>query len=116
MSTDARSDDVLELLGNERVREILAATSDAQLSASELSERSDVAVSTIYRRVEDMLAHDLLVEGTRIEADGSHHSVYRANVDRVDVAVADGHIDVKLHVREDAARRFSRLWSDIRET
>lgn len=116
MSTDDRSDELLELLGHERVRQILAATSRDVKSAKELSEECDVAPSTIYRRVEDMLAADLLVERTRIEADGSHHSVYEANIDHLDVDIDDGTIDVSVHVREDAAQRFSRIWSDIRES
>lgn len=116
MSTDDSADELLELLGEERVRQILAATSREPLSAKELSEECDVALSTIYRRVEDMIANDLLVEGTQIEGDGSHHSVYEANIDHLDVAVKDGTIAVKMHVREDAAKRFSRIWSDIRDT
>ena len=115
MSTDDRSDELLELLGQERVRQILAATSRDPKSAKELSEECNVALSTIYRRVEDMIAGDLLVERTRIESDGSHHSVYEANVDHIDVDI-DGTIDVSVHVREDAAQRFSRIWSDIRES
>lgn len=116
MSTDDRSDELLELLGQERVRQILAATSRDPRSAKELSEECDVALSTIYRRVEDMVASDLLVERTRIESDGSHHSVYEANIDHLDVDIDDGTIDVSVHVREDAAQRFSRIWSDIRES
>lgn len=116
MSTDHRADELLDLLGEERVRQILAATSRDPLSAKELSEECDVALSTIYRRVEDMVANDLLVEQTQIETDGSHHSVYEANVDHVDVDIEDGTIDIKMDVREDAAQRFSRIWSDIRDT
>ncbi len=116
MSDDDHSDELLELLGRERVREILAATSRAPKSAKELSEECDVAPSTIYRRVEDMIARDLLVERTRIESDGSHHSVYEANIDHLDVDIDDGTIDVSIHVREDAAQRFSRIWNDIRES
>ena len=116
MSNDDHSDELLELLGQERVRQILAATSRDARSAKELSEECDVALSTIYRRVEDMIASDLLVEQTRIESDGSHHSVYEANVDHLDVDIEDGTIDVSVHVREDAAQRFSRIWSDIRRS
>ncbi|AGN00837.1 transcription regulator [Salinarchaeum sp. Harcht-Bsk1] len=115
MSTDGTSD-LLDLLGEARNREILAATSRETLSAKELSEECDVALSTIYRRVDEMVEHDLLVERTRIESDGSHHSVFDANVDRVGVDVGDGTIEVSLHVREDAAERFSRIWSHIRGT
>lgn len=116
MSTDHRADELLDLLGEERVRQILAATSRDPLSAKELSEECDVALSTIYRRVEDMVANDLLVEQTQIETDGSHHSVYEANVDHVDVDIENGTIDIKMDVREDAAQRFSRIWGDIRDT
>ena len=116
VSRDEASDDLLELLGQERVRQILAATSREPMSAKALSSECEVARSTIYRRVEDMLDSDLLVERTRIESDGSHHSVYEANVDHLDVDIEDGAIDVRVHVREDAAQRFSRIWSDIRET
>lgn len=111
-----RSEELLDLLGEERVREILAATSREPLSASDLSEVCDVAPSTIYRRVETMIETDLLIERTRIEPDGSHHSVYEANVDHLDVDIDDGAIAVKVHLREDAAQRFSRIWRDIRET
>ncbi len=116
MSTDVRSDELLELLGRERVRQILAATSREPLSARALSGELDVARSTIYRRVEEMVDNDLLVERTRIEPDGSHHSVYEANVDHLDVDIVDGRIEVSVHVREDAAQRFSRIWNDIRDT
>jgi predicted transcriptional regulator len=116
VSTDHRADELLDLLGEERVRQILAATSRDPLSAKELSEECDVALSTIYRRVEDMVANDLLVEQTQIETDGSHHRVYEANVDHVDVDIEDGTIDIKMDIREDAAQRFSRIWSDIRDT
>lgn len=116
LSKDDSAVELLELLGNERVRQILAATSREPLSAKELSEECDVAPSTIYRRVEEMVANDLLVERTQIEADGSHHSVYEANVDHLDIDIEDGTIDIRMNVLENAARRFSRIWSDIRDT
>ena len=116
MSTDDSDDELLELLGQRRVRQVLAATSREPMSAKELSDECDVALSTIYRRVEDMVDHDLLVERTQIEPDGSHHSVFATNIDHLDVDIDDGVIDVSVRVREDAARRFSRIWSDIRDT
>lgn len=116
MSRDDGAEELLDLLGEERFRQILSATSREPLSAKELSEECDVALSTIYRRVEDMVANDLLVERTQIEADGSHHSVYEVNIDRLEVDVEAGTIDVTMHVREDAAQRFSRIWSEIRDT
>ena len=116
MSTNISSEELLELLGERRVRQILAATSREPRSAKELSDECEVALSTIYRRTEDMVEQNLLVEQTEIEADGSHHSVYKANVDHLDIDIEDGSIEVSVHVREDAAQRFSRIWNDIRGT
>lgn len=116
MSTNDHADEVLELLGEQRVRQILAATSREPHSAKELSEACDVAPSTIYRQVEDMVANDLLIERRQFEADGSHHSVYESNVDHLDVDIDDGTIDVNVRVREAASKRFSRIWNDIRDT
>lgn len=116
MSTESGSEELLELLGQERVRQILAATSREPLSAKELSEECNVARSTIYRRVEEMIDRDLLVERTQLTADGSHHSVYEANITHLDVGIEDGDIEVGVHLREDAAQRFSRIWREIRET
>lgn len=115
MSTAPEAERLLELLGERRVRQILVATSREAMSARELSEECDVALSTIYRRVDDMIATDLLVEKTAIESDGSHHSVYEANVDHLAVDIDDGEIDVTMHLDEDAAQRFTRVWRDIRK-
>ncbi|MFB6195459.1 MAG: ArsR/SmtB family transcription factor [Haloplanus sp.] len=107
---------LLGLLGDEYIQGILAATSRSPMSAKELSDELDADVSTIYRRVDDMLDHDLLVERTRIVEDGSHHSVYEAKVDHVDVDIEDGDLVVEMEVRESPSERFTRIWDDIRET
>jgi predicted transcriptional regulator len=108
--------EVLDLLGEDLVREILLATSQEPMSAKELAAECDVDPSTIYRRVDLMTDRDLLTERTHIEADGSHHSVYELNIEHVDVDITAGRIDVGIEIREDAAKRFSRIWDDLRET
>lgn len=117
MSDPAPADgtDLLSLLGDEYVQEILVATDGRAKSARELSEELDAARSTIYDRTERMVEHGLLVERTRIVADGSHHSVFETNVDHLDVDVVDGELEVSVERRESAAERFTNIWSDIRE-
>lgn len=106
---------VLELLSDEHVQAILAATSREAMAARELSEEIDADISTIYRHTDDMVEQDLLVERTRIVEDGSHHSVYEANVEHVAIDVADGEFVVRVKERESPAERFTRIWDDIRE-
>ncbi|MFB6085010.1 MAG: helix-turn-helix domain-containing protein [Halorientalis sp.] len=109
-------DEVLALLGDEYAREILVATSRESMSAKQLSEELDVDISTVYRRVDELLEQDLLVEKTRIAEGGSHHSIYEPKIDHVDVDIDDGDLAVDIHVRESAAERFTRIWDDIRNT
>ncbi|WP_436923089.1 ArsR/SmtB family transcription factor [Halosimplex amylolyticum] len=110
------SDSVLSLLGDEYVREILSATSRERQSVKELADRCDVALSTVYRRLEEMEAYGLVAEETAIAPDGSHHSVYVAAVDHLDVEVDDGRIEVALTSHDTPSERFTRIWEDIRET
>jgi hypothetical protein len=42
-------------------------------------------------------------------------AVDEASSPRLVPEIGDGTIDVSVHVREDAAQRFSRIWNDIRE-
>ncbi|MFB6254692.1 MAG: transcriptional regulator [Halobacteriaceae archaeon] len=106
---------LLALLGDEYVQAILAATSDTAKSADSLSEELGVAHSTIYRRVEEMLVYDLIVERTRVMEDGSHHSVYKANIDHLDIRLESGDFRVEVETRETPAERFTTIWEDIRE-
>lgn len=106
---------VLSLLGDEYVQQILVATSGAPKSAKQLGDELDVAPSTVYDRTERMVAHDLLVERTRIVEDGSHHSVYQGNVDHLDIDIDDGELVVGVQTRETPAERFTAIWEDIRE-
>jgi predicted transcriptional regulator len=107
-------DEVFELLGDEYVRDILAATSREPLSAKELSDRCDMSVSTVYRRAEALIEQGLLAERTHIDSDGHHRSEYEAAVDHLDVDLSDGALVVELQRSEDAVDRFTRVWEDIR--
>lgn len=106
---------VLSLLGDEYVQDILVATSETPKSAKRLSDELDAAPSTIYDRTATMVAHDLLVERTRIMDDGSHHSVYKVNIDHLDIDIEDGKLVVGVRTRESPAERFTTIWNDIRE-
>mgnify|MGYP006306742235 CR=1 FL=1 len=103
------------LLGDEYVRIILKAASEEPMSVRELSEVCDSARSTIYRRVDDLVAAGVLVERTRIQSDGSHHHVYETRLDELTLRVTQGDFEMKLEIKRDATERFTRMWEDIRE-
>lgn len=116
MSEDPDPEVVFELLGDAYVRDILVEAYTEPMSAKELSEACGMSLPTVYRRVEDLTDRDLLLERTRIVADGHHYTTYVANLEglRVDLE-ADG-FHVQVHRREDPSDRFTRVWEGIRET
>lgn len=108
-------DAVFDLLGDEYVRDILAAVSREPMTASQVSERCDMSVSTVYRRAETLEDRGLLVERTQLDPEGHHRTVYEAAFDGIDVDLADGEFSVAISPREDAVDRFTRVWEHIRE-
>ena len=105
---------VVDLLDDEHVRSILAATSAEPLSATELSERCDVSPSSIYRRVERLAEADLLDDRTRPRSDGHHETVYVAVLDRFEVRVRDGDLEWTVERRRrDVADELTRMWGEL---
>jgi predicted transcriptional regulator len=101
-------------LDDEYTRDILTATSQQPMTVQALSDVSEATPSTLYRRVEQLQAADLLEEQTRIRQDGHHDTVYAATLEEVRVTLADGQFDAEVQrANEDAADRLQQLWSDL---
>lgn len=105
---------VLELFGDPYVRTIVRTASRQPMSVKELSEECDSALSTVYRRVDDLVDEGLLVERTQLEPDGSHHSVYETSLEVMTLRVEGGRFDLDFEVSRDPAERFTTMWRDIR--
>jgi predicted HTH transcriptional regulator len=108
------STDLLTLLGDEQVQAMLRATNRTSMSASMLTDTCDASRATIYRRIDDLLEHDLLTEHLEIDADGNHYKVYKANLEHIDIHLVDGEFEIHVTRREDAADRLSRIWEELR--
>lgn len=81
---------VLDALDDADCREILEATSDDSLTASELSNTCDLPLSTTYRKVDRLTDAGLLRETIRIHRSGKHVNQYERNVEDVVFTVEDG--------------------------
>ncbi|MFW5939180.1 MAG: ArsR/SmtB family transcription factor [Halolamina sp.] len=109
-------EDVVELLGDEYVRTILAETSEEPRSVDALSEACDADPSTIYRRVERLEAAGLLTDQQRLDPGGHHYKEYGATLDAVHVHVrGDGYrIEIDYTEDEEPADRFTRLYEGFK--
>lgn len=110
MSEDCEVEDVAALLEDETARNILTATSIEPMSANALSERCGASEPTIYRRLEELRACDLVEERTKLDPSGGHHrKVYSPRMERVTVELDDGSLTLSVKRREDVADRFTDL-------
>ncbi len=107
------TDRLLALLGDEAVRIILTETDERPMSAQMLDERCDVSLSTIYRRIEDLLDQRLIRSHTEVRADGNHYDLYESNLEHLDITLEDGDFDVELTRRNDAPDRFRTIWDSM---
>lgn len=100
LETTVSDNDTLEtMLGaleDEDCRTILEATSDDSLTASEISEECDLALSTAYRKLDILTDADLLEEQIRLSRSGKHTSEYVRSVE--DIQVSMGAEGIELHL------------------
>jgi len=96
----AAPDDVeslLKALEDGDCREILAATSEETLSASELSERCQLPLSTTYRKVALLTEAGLLEEQIRLSTSGKHTSEYALGVEDIHLSLgAEGGLEFEI--------------------
>jgi len=81
---------VLRALQDDDCREVLEATDEESLSASELADVCDLPLSTTYRKLDALTDAGLLAERTRLCADGKHASEYVRVGDEILVDAAAG--------------------------
>jgi len=114
VDADSDVDAIATLLADDCARTILEATAADTLSAEELSDRCGVSEPTIYRRLADLRAHDLVTEQTRADEDGHHYKVYTASLDRVVVELSADGLTIRLSRRDRMADRFTQFVEDLR--
>lgn len=94
---EADVDGVLEAIEDADCRTILAATSDDELTVTEISDAFEIARSTAYRKVEVLADAGLLEERVRIRSSGNHVSAYACAVEDLTLSI-DGETGFELRV------------------
>lgn len=89
--------DVLELLGDEYTRRILASLLERPRSGPALLERTDASRATVYRRLNALEDAGIVAAALRPDPDGHHRKEFRLAVERLDVRFDDDGISVRLH-------------------
>ena len=113
MSDESDVAAIAGLLEDSVSRCILRSAHDEHMAASELAERCDVSEPTIYRRLETLREHDLVVERGRPGDRGHHYTEYRTNLNRVTVEIRGDGFELRIDRRETPADRFTRLIEEM---
>lgn len=108
--------DVLDALDDPECRAIISEL-DEPMTASEISDASDIPLSTTYRKLELLTEASLLSEGVEIRPDGQHASTYELDFKEVIIGVTDDQeFDVSIARRARTAdERLENLWSEVRK-
>lgn len=113
MDDEQSIEEVLNTIGDQHARTVLAAISREPRSAKELAEASDLSLPTIYRRLELLQEQDLIIEQTAVAQDGNHYKIYECNFDSTVIALKDEEYKVRIYRRENLPDRFSQLWDEL---
>ncbi|WP_136688685.1 winged helix-turn-helix domain-containing protein [Halorhabdus amylolytica] len=108
--------DVLDALDDPECRRIVEEL-DEPMTASEISEASDIPLSTTYRKLDLLTEASLLTEGVEIRPDGQHASTYEVAFEEVIIGLSeDRECEVQIARRARTAdERLENLWSEVRK-
>lgn len=106
---------VLDALDDADARTIIRGL-EKPMTASEISERCDIPLSTTYRKLDLLTQASLLAEGTAIRADGHHATTYEVSFEAVRVLLTEGReFEVEIEGGEqDPDERLADIWSKVR--
>src|SRR6056297_3071284 len=107
---------VLDALNDEDCRRIVEALSEP-LTAEEISEVTDIPLSTTYRKLDRLTDAGLLEEGVEVRRDGQHVSRYILVFDEVSIRLSDDQeLELELSRTERTAEeRLAALWTEVRK-
>lgn len=111
---DVGETDVVDMLGDDYVKTILVQTREEPKSVQALSDACDADPSTIYRRIEQLTAADLLEDHQKLDPGGHHHKVYAANLREVRIQLGETDYIIEIDRTEAAADRFTRLYEGFK--
>ena len=113
MDEEQSIEEILDTIGDEHARKVLAAISREPQSAKELSEECDLSLPTVYRRIEMLNEYDLVKDQTLVAEDGNHYKVYESNFESTVISLEDDEYKIRIYREENLPDRFSQLWDDL---
>jgi hypothetical protein len=105
---------ILTAIADEYSRKILTSTRHEAVSALDLSKNYAIPITTVYRRIEELVHADLLgaVKSGRTN-DGKWYELYRSLLNRIDISFQEGNMRIEVEINDHVADKFTRMWSSF---
>ena len=113
MEGDASVEGVLDTIGDDYARQILVALSREPRPAKDLAEACDISLPTVYRRLEQLEAHELVTGHTDTDEQGNEFKRYECAFESTVISLTDDEYDVRIYREGRLPDRFSQLWDDL---
>ncbi|MGM0591332.1 MAG: helix-turn-helix domain-containing protein [Halobacteriota archaeon] len=113
MGNEEPIEEVLDTIGDPEARRVLASISLRPQSARELAEELDLSLPTVYRRLDVLQEHDLVIDQTAVAESGNHYSEFECNFDSTVISLDDDEYNVRIYRRDNLPDRFSSLWDEL---
>lgn len=90
---------------------------DEPMTASEISDATDVPLSTVYRKLDLLSEASLLTELTEVRSDGHHTTRYERDFEEVSLSLTEeNEFDVAVsRPAQSAEERLADMWSEVRK-
>jgi len=106
-------EDILDTIGDERARGVLASLGEGPKSAKEIGDHLELSLPTVYRRLELLQEHELVKAEQVVADDGTHYQRYECNFDSTVIRLRDDEYDVRIYRTDSLPDRFSTLWDEL---
>jgi DNA-binding IclR family transcriptional regulator len=90
---------------------------DEPMTASEISDATDIPLSTVYRKLDALTEASLLSELTEVRSDGHHTTRYDLDFEEVSVSLTeDNEFEVSVsRPSQNAEERLADMWTEVRK-
>lgn len=90
---------------------------DEPMTASEISDATEIPLSTVYRKLDSLTEASLLTELTEVRSDGHHTTRYDLDFEEVSLSLTeDNEFDVSVsRPSRSAEEQLADMWSEVRK-
>jgi len=92
-----RADVILYAISDPDRRKIISAIRDDFKTASQICGETGLAISTVYRRINELSQNNLLIATARVTKNGKKEFSYKSKIRKVVATFDDAAMDVRIH-------------------